>query len=188
MFIEGKGWASPRPHTIELSSSEVHDIASAARVLAKHRNQDFRNWFIGLLGEGAWSKLLLDELNTRYKCDVSTLPAGDGGIDMEIAGITIQLKTHLDGGKCLVKRISKDSKMLPLVADLFGFAQLNTPLGAPIQRIALLGYIGRDGLEQYGQLRPSPYGHFNLQIETKYLEAMSRFVTYIEAKNKLLRL
>lgn len=183
-FVEGKGWIAPAPITIKLNEEEVRQTRSAAKYL--HKEKPFMkesNILTGWLGEAAFAKFLYNQLGVHHTANFVILKSGDGGIDIELYGVKIQIKTHTLGKACVVRRI-RGGQLEPLPAEILIFVEQLMKNEEKEQHLNLLGWVFRDDLLQHGKL-VSNKGWHRTQIDKKYLEPMIRITKYLLAKKEV---
>lgn len=180
-FVEGRGWIAPTPIKIRLSGEEVRHVRSLAKHLHKEKPfMEESNIFTGWLGEAAFAKFIYNQLGVPHLANLRILEGGDGGIDAELYGVKMQIKTHTSGKRCAVKR-AKKGQLEPLPAELFVFVEQLTKNEGPEQDLNLLGWVFRDDLLEGGKL-VSGKGWHQTQIDERYLKPMIRIAKYLFAK------
>ena len=188
MIVEGKGKIAPTPTVVWLTETELVSVRAYTRDLAKKTGWNIDNALVGAFGEGTFAKHLHSTIGLRYLAQTGCyFHYGDGGVDFEIYGVKIQMKTRRRGGYCQVKRTRKKSadvySLIPLRCDILIFAELRTKIGAEIQQIHLLGWIRLDEFEQCGEGKRRDDG-FYTRIDPKYLEPISKLVALLKVKQQ----
>lgn len=192
-FIEGDGLRAPAPIMENLDPETVGECRRWAERRAQARNYAGRSdgWgrgfnpnaaLVGDLGEVAVRQYVNRRLRREViKLDRAVRNGGDRGIDFRCLGITFQVKTRQNGKDNLVRRVDDDGNLCPLVAQIFIFCRLETDPAADVQRVALLGWLPVDRLEEDGRREKSPRGdHHNLVVDDCLLDGMNRLADLLE--------
>ena len=103
---EGFGKVPPRPERVSVDRSDIAEAKRNARILMKQRGYDLREdqWgqgrfgpartcLIGKVGEVAFAKWIRARLGIKIELDTEYKWGGDGGIDFEVCGYKVQIKT-----------------------------------------------------------------------------------------------
>lgn len=183
MNVEGKGYVMPAPEIVELDEDETKIIRIRSKQIAEERKYDLDNTFVGWVGEGALAKYLREQLGISRLCDACSRPYGDGGVDMTIHGIDLQVKTHRQGGACTIARV-KDRRLKEFKFDIVVFCESQTDPSEVKQTCALLGYLFRKHLSKWGIHERAKGEYWHIRIDPKYLSPMLRLPKYLKAKEK----
>jgi len=182
-LVEGKGKVPPSPDVVTISASEVEYV----RLIAERRNS-FRGYahrqdtwgrglirnpaFCGLLGEHGLCSYLNKRLGTKLAVDGELRIRGDGGRDIEIAGMSVELKTRVTGERYLVRRLDDRRRIKEIVSDYVAFSKLISE-----REIHLLGWQTRSQFRLLSKLVKSTRGEWwNLDIDERELRPMSQLV------------
>jgi hypothetical protein len=141
--------------------------------------------YVGLVGEYA----TVDYCARRgFRCpiDLSLHPWGDGGRDMVIEGLTIQVKTRRKGigRRSLIRRGDAQGRILPLTCEVFVFCQWDETGDADP---SLLGWIWAMQIYRTGYFERSPIvsaSHWNLRILDTTLLPMNRLIDELEYRRR----
>jgi len=183
MIVEGKGHVAPSPKIIELDEDETKVIRIRSKLIAEEKGYNPNNAFVGWIGEGALAKYLREQLGVSRLCDACSHPYGDGGIDMTVYDVDLQVKTHRQGNSCVIARV-KDKKLREFKFDIVVFCEMQTDPLEPNQSCALLGYIFRKQISKWGAHERAQGGYWHIRIDPKYLSPMARLPKYLKAKEK----
>ncbi len=182
-IVEGKGYISPKPIRIILLTNEVSHVRAFAKDLSKKKGFNERNCFIGWLGESALSKYLEQQTNIKHLCNCSILPGGDGGIDVKIFDIDVQIKTKHQSSTCSIVKV-KNGQLLSYKCNVFVFGGVVSELFSREQVIDLLGWVELQEMENWGKISVKKQLTFST-LDQKYLQPMSRLVHKITARQLL---
>lgn len=155
--VEGIGKQPPSPSPMKLTAAELQElIREAKRRSGKYRARSDQ-WgrgmtgglvianigsiddvttpvFVGLCGEYVLSELVNRHCHIKSPIDLTLLPGGDPGHDLEFLGLKVQVKTRRrDYGEYLVRQHDKSLDH----ADVFAFATWGG------QTVTIDGCIGR---------------------------------------------
>lgn len=206
MRIEGKGMVAPGPIKYSITFAELRQLLLEAERRANFRRygkarttwkqgltgmrefqglgmvrKDVSPILIGLAGE----YVVIQHLNSRlrravFELDVSLLPSGDKGIDLQDSHITLQVKTRQTANTNLIRRVNERRILVPLRAEAHVFCRWK---GHHI--VDLLGWQWTKTIRQLSRLQKSPRApHFNLVVPDELLQPMSALVTEIETSNE----
>jgi hypothetical protein len=176
-FIEGRGYVAPGTTSILLNEEETRIVREYARNLSSLKKYSFENCFVGLSGEAALGKHILEETGIGRVANWELYDnEGDGGVDMKIAGLTIQVKTRFKGKENRVKRYTDD--FITLESQFYVFCQVINQ-GINYTHIDLLGWVSENELRQLGEFRKHKDNWF-IEVESKYLYPISRLITRIK--------
>jgi len=186
---EGRGLIAPKSITIFLNEDLTHRAWIESENTARMKGYKPINFFVGWLGEIAVVEYFTGKLSPIPLFNACYLEQGDNGVDIYIQGLvaqvsTLQVKTHRQGGQCLVKRISETGELIPLKADIFIFCELRTPDISTTHQVGLLGWIKRTMLERLGERIKSPQGHHYLCLNPIYLFPMGRLIALMQGKQR----
>lgn len=183
MRVEGVGFKVPAPKRVRIPS----DAIAICRVEGRRR-ACFRGYTsgrtpwqrghtrdpvgTGLLGEYAVGEFLDEPMDTKLYAN------GDGGHDFVVNGVTMDVKTaRYHGGSALNRRV--DEKTLrPLKADVYIFCTWNEGR----KEIFIRGWATRQQISEWGSFRPGRARgstHWNVELEPKFFEPMSRLRTHL---------
>lgn len=180
MMVEGRGHVKPRPEVIKLSASDVAFIRSVSAQRNAYRGYSSRRdvWgrgflddpaFYGLCGEHAACSFLNRRCGCRLQIDTALRMFGDGGTDIDVFGVRIEVKTRVKGRHYLVRRLDEQKKIKPLNADLYVSSKFVSE-----REVHLLGWMWRRELTEFSRFEPSTRaGHWNLNIDETRLHPMS---------------
>lgn len=171
MFVEGKGEKAPKPVIIILNEFEVRSTRSRAKQIALMRSYSEDNAFLGWLGQAAVGKWLLETIGIRWKGDFKNYRYSDGGMDFPLFGKKYEIKSTR-------QQTSLNPLPTPLKADRYVFCRNVSVLTAPIQQVALLGWIDRRLLCHYSS---NMYPGWPIEIKLEWLEPMERLLDHIRA-------
>lgn len=184
MLTEGKGLRPPAPVKIRLTPSEVSFLQNeAGRRDSFRRYRDRKDaWgrgytdgptFVGLVGEHAVCAFLSRRLGVYLKVDTALRRKGDGGADVFVFGLRLQVKTKKTGTKNLIRRLDHEKQLRGLFAHAFVFARW-----LENQRLVqLLGWIRARDVTEVGKFCKSTRDeHWNLDIEDHHLLPMNDLV------------
>lgn len=175
--VEGRGKIIPHSIAIKFSEEEINLIINIAKDIAIKKRYDFDNTLLGWAGESALAKYIYQQLGISHLCNGNGLERGDGSIDMTIADIAIQVKTHSPDLPCRIKRIV-DGRLVTQKASIFVFCEGKKQSLKQDRIIKLLGWIQNP--EKIGRFQ-NPY----LVIDSKDLQPIPRLVKYLSAKAQL---
>lgn len=138
---------------------------------------------VGLVGEAALCEYLTRR-GYEQRVDLVLRQFGDGGRDVEVSGLVIQVKTRRKGigRRSFVKRGDR-GHIVPFKCELFVFAEWNetTPSEAP----QLLGWMWSVDVSRGGRFERSPLArarHWNLRVRDLDLLPMSRLIDELGAR------
>lgn len=187
-FYEGKGEKAPSPVLIQITKEDERPIRIQAARIAHLRGYNQANTLVGLLGEGALSLYLLEQLHFPYAMNALVYEEagvyGDGGVDCSLYGLAIQVKTHRKGKDCQIPRFRKGKFVSVLSDGYYVFCELATSGHSPITQVLLLGYIKANKVLKYGEMRVYDNNSV-LVINPKYLERMDRFIVLAQNQKEL---
>lgn len=183
-IVEGKGFISPQPIGITLLNDEVIHIRAFARDLSQKKGYNERACFIGWLGEASLAKYLEKQVGTKYLCNCSILSGGDGGVDIEMCGVEMQMKTRYHTSICSIVKV-KNGKLIAYQCDLLVFGNVISELSSQEQKIDLLGWIKLGDMEKRGIINITKDRLTFSKLDNKYLNPMSRLVKRVKAKQLL---
>lgn len=140
----------------------------------------------GIVGEHAVAIYLSREDLCRLIVDVSLRRDGDGGRDLEVAGLgVIQVKTRgRDYGDLLIRRVDDRKCPRPLECDVFVAAQWELDSSD----VALIGWIWAHDASVLGVMQPARAKgakHWNLVVPDCELLPMRDLRAEIEARRQV---
>jgi hypothetical protein len=194
MLVEGVGpLVAPRPVREIISPGDYSYAVDAARSRNQFRRYDERRdqWgrgivsdpiLVGMLGEIGVCSFLNRRCGCRLCIDTELRARGDGGVDLSIAGMGIDVKTRNPRSKTnLYRRVDSRGDMRALKSQFYVFCQR-----VEDRVVHLLGWISADGLIERARFARSPVGDwFNLEVTDSHLEPMVRLVAEISYRRSL---
>lgn len=212
MISEGKGRHAPQPivqpldrHALWLCFNAAANI-SRGRGYANSTNEwkkgltsgllvpnigwlpgDSAPRFIGNAGEAGVIRFLNDRLHAALSLDDRFLTDGDGGTDLELCGLTSQIKTRQSN-----KSHARDRVSLVRYATNGGtvvFPATTTlvccELRLPAFDVALLGWIYTARAKELPQSPARRGNHINIEIPDCELQPMASLVDLLAARREL---
>jgi hypothetical protein len=138
---------------------------------------------VGLVGEHGLCDLLT---RRHFPCcvDLKLYPNGDGGRDILVSGVRIQVKTRRRGlaKRSFVRRFDR-GKIIPLQCDAYVFAQWEESQDT----VQILGWVWATDASRRATVGRSPLAtatHWNLKIDDASLLPMSRLVDDLFARRE----
>lgn len=175
-FQEGVGYKAPKPMLIRLDRRETSEVRAHAKLLHKRKGYDETSCFVGWCGEAALGKFIESSIEGIHRTvQLTILPTTDGGIDLIVCGLKIQVKTRYRS-KVSYFEHWKGKRAVPLVNDLYVFARLRTAPSNPEQYIDLLGFVYKAELSKLGR-QEKKNGVFRLVIDEKYMNPIAPRLT-----------
>jgi hypothetical protein len=167
---EGRGKVAPKPIRFILSGQEAQIIRRLVVERTSYRGyaNSQSKWKQGLVGA---SQAVLIGMTGQYALrrylgiadddDSRLKPRGDGGIDLEHKGLTMQVKTRRRAKtESLIRRVTDRKKVCPLVSEIMAFCQYENET-----TVLLLGWIRCRHARLNGHFkRSSVADHWNLVI------------------------
>lgn len=143
MFVEGKGLVTPAPVTVPIDTDEMKHVLLRTEQVSKEKRYSKTSTMIGFLGEAAVAKHLYTKLDIRHLCNAGMYYGdGDGGVDIDVLGCRIQIKTHTASNKNLVPEVSNGKGRSFSSVDVFIFCQVDQLPDVPMRvSVKILGYI-----------------------------------------------
>lgn len=191
-MVEGRGLVAPKPERIVMSRGDIEMIRRSAEQRKDYRNYESRRdrWGLGfipdavmcgMLGEHAVCAFANRRMGAHVSVDTALKPRGDGGKDLELFGQSIQVKTRITSSDNLVRRIDQSRRLRGLDCDLFVFCKIGDSV--PPTCVDLLGWIASDSVRRHGvHVRSRRASHWNLRVDDKFLEPMSRLPMQFETR------
>lgn len=203
---EGRGHLAPAKLSVLLAPEEMLALYRIALHLNRYENRSDK-W-----GRGICDSLTIDgvgELNPRQRAifagkigehavrelarrrpfgslvpaiDIGTRVNGDGGVDLDILGMRLQIKTRQRaGGSNLIKRIDEGGNVL----SLFGEAHVFCEWVPPAPRVFIVGWLwNRDIVGM--PIVPSPVGKWkNIEVPGAALLPLFRLWAELESRREL---
>lgn len=174
MNIEGKGNVCPKPESIMVPDFVHRSLSQIAEERNSFRGYSTGNtvWKRGLTGNpilkgllGEWALCThLRSCGVSPQWEPSLMVCGDDGKDVCAGGYSIQVKT----GKNLIRRVDSAKRLLPIVCDIYCFAEIKSD-----SLVVLNGWIFSDFLSRC-RYQKSRFGHYNLEVSDLDLEPISR--------------
>ena len=195
MLVEGVGLKAPAPVKVSMMPEEYDVLRDAAAQRAAYRGYARRQdaWgrgfirdpiLVGLVGEYANCKFL-SRRGFPCEVDLTLRPYGDGGRDIVVAGLRLEVKTRRKGlgQRSFVKRFDR-GRILPIRCDAFVFAEWNDE--PPIHCPLLLGWIWAPAArrECFERSPIAKASHWNLKVRDVALLPMSRFIDELHARER----
>jgi hypothetical protein len=205
MIVEGIGKKAPTPVTVIVARHEMLVILQEAQRQSDHRGyarggtwaqglkgdvvienvglitRAVRPAFCGNLGEYA----ACCHINRKFgievaACDFILRKFGDGGIDLKVFGLTLQVKTRESNRHGnLIRRIDDRGKVLEFSAQAFVFCEWGG-----FDSVQLLGWEWTKAIENR-EVVPAIVGdHQNIVVEDEDLQPMNRLVDNLEARRE----
>lgn len=178
-FVEGLGYVIHKKQTVLLNEEETRTVREYAKSLSTLKGYNPDNCFIGLSGEAALGKFILKETGKQRAANWELYDdAGDGGVDMEIFGLTIQIKTR--GPKNDVNRVLRytGTEFVAQNSQVYVFCQVESQ-EQNLTSVAIHGWIDQNELNERGKFRKYHNLWFT-EIESEYLYPISRLITRIK--------
>lgn len=191
MLIEGKGKVPPSAEIVRLSASEYEFVRTVAVKRAAFRNYAGRRdqWgvgmvpnsiLVGLLGEHGLCSFINKRTNLRTCINERLLANGDGGHDVDIDGLTLEMKVRVRGRHFLVRRVDDRKRIRQIKSEIVVFAQLKDE-----REIHLMGWMTRSQVRSQRHIR-SPVGDWwNLEIDESELHHMEHLIEEIRFRREV---
>lgn len=205
---EGRGHLAPAPLEVTLSRSEMLTIYGIALELDRYASRSdtwgkgLRNGvtiegigaltstqraiFAGKIGEYAVRELARRRKSISRRVppiDTSVRVAGDGGVDLQILGLSLQVKTRQRAGVGnLVKREAECGRTIPLMGDAHCFCEWVPPAFA----VRVLGWAWNANLEGLPTVPAIVGSHRNIEVPGRTLLPMFRLWAELESRKELL--
>lgn len=206
MNTEGRGESAPGVVVIPLTDSDLMVIKERSVQQAMERDYRRRGdaWgqgltgglqvknsrdlrpdeagpFIGMIGEYG----VCSYLNRRLKIDVAAMDFqrrqhGDGGVDLKIFGLTIQVKTRTKSfSVSLIKRAERSGLVVPLSACAYAFCQYTREQQNVVQ---LLGWSWARSLLGYPLVPARRGDHMNIEVPDVTLLPMTSLIDELKQR------
>ena len=200
MLREGKGNIPPKPVEVPIYDNELAKLSTEAERRAKARGYAQRSdvWgnglirnpiLVGLVGELAVTKYLASKLAIKLSVDMEDKPSGDGGNDVLVYGVSIQVKTRRQRGTVWIRRRSESGRIQVLKWILCVAATWNPDDPAAVNIATLDGWKMRKDLPSQSSYTDARVGfHMNLELDDSLLEPMDSLVEYLRAVDEYRRL
>lgn len=174
-------------------------MAAAAEVVAPKYSTRRDRWGMGLtanpvesgfLGELTLVNFLCDYLGVRLQVNTARLPFGDGGVDIPIFGITIQVKNRRGGTDLLVRRSDGDAdgvlgRIRDIESDVFVKVSCPSISGGDPHFGTIDGWVRAKALV-HSQYQTARYGeHMNLVIPEGHLREPMELLEYLRLQPSL---
>ncbi len=190
MLVEGKRHVAPSPLRIFIPAWRIIELREIAHERERRRgySKSASVWrhgvidnptFIGLVGEEALARWLSKELGKEILVNVNDAPRGDGGYDLMVYGVRLQVKTGTGEPVLRLRRENEKGQILLFNWDAcisVTYQKKKDPL------IAILnGYIDRRKLSSLSRFVPSMRGPWtNTELANDYLDRMSKLIDQIQ--------
>jgi len=198
----------PQPVPVSVSNYEMCSAANAARARCAYRYYDQRQdeWgrgltlpieaaadgeplsqaesgvYIGIIAEIAAASFLSWSLALPIAPNLSLMPRGDGGIDIDVLGVTMDVKGSLRGIP-LVKSTDRFGRKEPLQSRVYVFGHVLGGGG----NVNLMGWMTALTIERLPSVPALKGTHLNYDITPDMLESMDNLIFVLKAP-ELLRL
>lgn len=202
MIAEGKGIVAPAPLKILFSDHERRVLFQCAQHLDRYdSNGGWRGGYVGpievpnlgtlpstaapiyvgKLGEWAVTELARRRFRSLVPpVDMTRKPLGDGGEDLLILGLGMQLKTRRKADRVSLVRVTDDRKRpVPLKGEVHVFCEW---LGAGDMIVKALGWKWTREMVRYPQVPARRGEHLNIEIPDADLYPMSRLWAELESR------
>lgn len=162
------GHCAPSPVKVRITEGELGILKHLSSERESYRGYAGKasRWKQGLVGT---TRAILSGMIGQYAAgrylgitsDESPKPEGDGGIDLEKHGLTIQVKTRLKPrADSLVRRVTDRKRVCLIKAEVMLFCQL-----VDERTVLLLGWIRRTDARRLAAFKRSPVAaHWNMVI------------------------
>ena len=193
MLVEGRGRVAPKPERVKITRGELAYFQKTARIRAGFRRYGARGdeWgrglakpgdpvfpiLAGLLGEFAVCAFLNSRLGTKIQPDTSLLVKGDGGRDLIVCGICIQVKTRVTAKTNLVRRIDGSKRLRGLDSGIFVFCQWRSGN----LHVDLLGWLDAQFIRHSAEMKRGRGDWWNLCLRDENLEPMARLIARLSS-------
>lgn len=196
MHHEGRGTTAPTPARVSIARPVFRDLQALAAEREAARGYAARSspWgrglignptLVGLMGEQACCLYLSARLRRGVDVDRRDRPRGDGGRDVEVFGVRVQVKCRRRRGDVLVRRQTREGRILALPWDVLVVSTWEAPAGeAGDQVVTLDGWTTRGRLLGLGAFGPARRGdHMNIAVRDSDLEPMARLVAMLRNRH-----
>lgn len=184
MLREGTGLVAPAPVSIKLSRGDAAMLQRFAHERDNYRQYTQRRdrWgkgliggatFFGYCGEHALCVFLNRKLRTRLAVDTVPRRRGDGGLDVVVCGLGLQVKTSVTSALNLIRRFDAAAGIRPLKSDVYVFARWH---GESLT-VDLLGWAPRRDVLAFSVRQKSERApHHNLVVPHDRLRPMAQLL------------
>lgn len=203
VMVEGQGRKPPASHDVVLQSGEMATLGLEARKRAEYRRYGNRpdQWgkgltggivnsnigsfddatapiLAGLIGEHTVCGLIRRRVKLTTSVDLALRPEGDGGADIVVLGLRIDVKTRLkDRDVFLVRHANERGRKDELKSDVYVFA---TWLKGRV--CSVHGFVWRDFIATLPPHDAIRGNHTNYEIQPADLLPMSRLFEEIKGR------
>lgn len=205
MIVEGKGNITPLSKRYLVSDCERRAIYNFARGLHRY-DASATGWkagflqdicipgfaplvkqqattFVGKMGEAAVRGLARQNLgNAIPPLDLELKHAGDGGVDLNIFGLSMQVKTRVKQRSVnLIRVVDARGNDQPLHGDIHVFCEW---LDSGSMVVTVLGWMWTQSMLDY-VIKPAWRGeHQNIEVPDADLQCLSRLWAELEARRE----
>lgn len=208
--VEGRGIVPPKRVWIPMGREEFYSLKERAQQQAIERGYSSRrdSWgrgmvgrnrpsnaadlrdpeysiFLGLIGEWVTCKFINKRLKyDAVAMDLSARRTGDGGFDMVVNGLRIDVKTQQKPETPgLIRRVSEYGDEIKFAADayVFVFFDRNRQEGAYI-----LGWIWSKDVARFTPLPAIRGGHLNIEVPNSLYLPVSRLILELRSRKERL--
>lgn len=208
MNSEGRGIVAPEPVWVPIARADfliLKDVAIRRQVERDYRSKrnawargmvgpgrpriaaDLRrseySIYVGLIGEHGACQYINSRLGRKAAVlDLESRERGDGGVDIHVVGLAIQVKTQQHpGGAGLIRCVTEGGRELPLTARCYVFALYDRDHQ---DGVSLLGWAwARDVVRQ--PRRPARRGgHTNIEVPRSLYLPASRLIKELRQREE----
>ena len=143
--------------------------------------------YVGCVGEHAAAKYLSQRLGVRIEIDTEDRPNGDGGVDIVVFGVRIQVKTRTRDVRppmVLLKRADEQGKLIRMKWDYCAHATWERDENP--YAVNLDGYLSKKEAEDYGAYCKGRRGDWkNLEYDFRRLHPIAELVDVLKINRDL---
>lgn len=209
MITEGIGKHAPKPVPVLLSEHDLRVVTNAALSHSKYRGylNSTSQWkrglikeitipkigkltgdpvprFVGLAGEAATVLHLNDRANLRLSLRDELLAGGDDGKDLEIDGLSIQIKTRQKQSSAARERLNlirhTNEQRMPCLPN--ACAIVFCELDETYRKVSLIGWTYTEWLRTLPAVPARVGRHLNVEVEDKDLKHIGALVDRLVAR------
>lgn len=202
MIVEGRGVVSPAPKRVALTNHDRRVLFDAARQL-DHYGEGSTGWrggfvkpieipglgqltrpqaaiYIGKCGEFAVNELARRRFGALVPpLDLQRRSHGDGGDDLVILALSLQIKTRVTADVNLIKVENEWGKVFPLSGDVNVFCAFPDPHGLIVE---VLGWKWTRELAAYRHVPGRRGSHLNIEVPDADIVCMDRLWAEIDSR------